>query len=85
MSYRPGCPGAGGVGWWVIFRTLRTAQWTRASCNHLFWISALIHVHRSSSSWVRPGGGCGCGGWAWVLCVVKLLRAHGGCLGTRSR
>ena len=24
-----------------------------------------------------------CGGW--VFCVAKLLRAHGGCLGTRSR
>ena len=33
-SYRPGCPGAGG-GWRVvIFRTLRTAQWTRASCKY---------------------------------------------------
>ena len=34
----PGCvlrAGAGGVRWWVIFRTLRTAQWTRASSKFL--------------------------------------------------
>jgi hypothetical protein len=39
------------------------------------------------------GGGCGCGGCALFenytvdasIFVVKLLRADGGCLGTRSR
>jgi hypothetical protein len=40
VSYRPGGlvegpAGAGGVGWAVIFRTLRTAQWTRASSKFL--------------------------------------------------
>lgn len=78
------CSGAGGGGWWVIFRTLRTAQWTRASCKYCSgyprWSAYIAH-----RTWLSAGvRGC-CGGRAWVLCVVKLLRAHGGCLGTRSR
>ena len=29
--------------------------------------------------------GCACGVVLCAVCVVKLLRAHGGCLGIRSR
>src|SRR6478672_12843300 len=31
------------------------------------------------------GWGWRCLGWFWVCCVCKFSRAHGGCLGTRSR
>ena len=30
-------------------------------------------------------GGCSFVGWLSWFCVVKFLRAHGGCLGIRSR
>jgi hypothetical protein len=72
------CPGV--AGW-----SLRTAQWTRASSFDCVGAPRRIlkpvppaHGFRAR---VVDGGGCGvcCG------CVAKLLRAHGGCLGTRSR
>ena len=89
-SYRPVLLGSGGGGCGVTVRTLRTAQWTRAS-SKIFLLGMYLDIRadprRAGSGRSSVWGVAGAGGW-WVgvgVCVVKLLRAHGGCLGTRSR
>src|SRR3712207_3619282 len=72
--------GAGGVGWAVILRTLRTAQWTRASSN-IFLPSMYLDI-RAGPRRRPPLSGVGVWWMGVGVCVVKLLRAHGGCLGT---
>ncbi len=74
-----GRPGFGGVVGVVTGWSLRTAQWTRASlilCSTALPLSSFGRWWWARDARVRVLVG---------LCVAKMLRAHGGCLGTRSR
>jgi hypothetical protein len=86
-------PGSGGGGCGATSRTLRTAQWTRASSKILL-VGMYLDIRADPRTdeglvVVSFGGwwlGSCCVWWVGVgVCVAKLLRAHGGCLGTRSR
>ena len=72
--------------------SLRIVQWTRASSFE--WQAPFpVPAARAPVCAVAPVGagdapGCGLDRWWGGVCcrsVAKLLRAHGGCLGTRSR
>ena len=66
-----------GPGVWV--GCLRTVQWTRASLYVLLSRDSAYRGHACSSSSSLWGWGC------VGVVVCKLIRAFGGCLGTRSR
>ena len=84
--------GLGGVG--ILLGPERTGTdfpaWVGGWGRVFLWRSMLLI---KPGSWVVQGGGCGCGFCVlFEICivdasifVVKLLRADGGCLGTRSR